>query len=371
MKPTDPVNEENLNSSDTYIVAFNRDNGIIQSNNFDSRIKDIFVAHKIEFNVLQHVYNHVLFGFAASLTPEQVYALRADESIRYVIKDQIISLGDDLEGELGKGRPGGSTPPTINWGVGAVGGGAIGAFGVAWIIDTGIDIDHPNLNPDTGLDIDYVNDDDNADDDDGHGTHCAGVIGCTNNSYTIGICPGAKVIGVKVLNADGKGTWSDIIAGINYVAGNLQTCVNVVNMSFGGGQYTLLDNAVYDLAKAGDDTKKVFICIAAGNEKKNASLFSPSNTGKISNDNIFTISAHDQSNKFASFSNWGMPPVEYIAPGVTIFSCYMGGGYAWMSGTSMAAPHACGIILARNGSMNSSGTIRCTRDNKDYPKAHI
>lgn len=363
--PIDPTINENLQTSETYIVAFNNVNSL-QSNDYDFRIKDIFIKHNVEFNCLEHIYNKVLFGFAARLTLDQVQSLRYDKEIKYVIKDEVITLGDELEGELGRGKPGGGEPPRINWGIESIGGTATGTLGVAWIIDTGIDIDHPDLYVGIDLDKDIVNNDNVADDDNGHGTHCAGVIGCKNITYTIGICPGVKVIGVKVLNSNGTGSWSNIIAGINYVAANLQSGVNVVNMSIGGGQYTPIDDAVYDLAGANN----VFISVAAGNEKKNAMKYSPANTGQYIGDNIFTIAAHDQSNKFASFSNYGIPPVEYIAPGVTIFSCYKGGGYAWMSGTSMAAPHACGIILARGGSMNSSGTIHCTRDNKDYPKAH-
>lgn len=372
--PIDPNKNIDGQNTNVYIVAFNNDGNSIQSSNVNANIKDIFIKHNIDLNALEHVYDYVLNGFAATLTEAQVLSLRYDKSIKYVTKDEVITLGDEFEGEIEKGRPGGNQPPSINWGVASVGGTGSGTFGTAWIVDTGIDFDHPDLNADQNLDYDYVNNDNVADDDNGHGTHCAGVIGCKNTTYTIGICPGAKVVGVKVLNSQGNGTWSNIIAGINYVAQNLQGGVNVVNMSFGGGIYTPIDDAVYDLSKAGTTgtaAKSVFICIAAGNEKKNAINYSPSNTGKIIEDNIYTISAHDNSNKFASFSNYGIPPVEYIAPGVTIFSCYKNGGYAWMSGTSMAAPHACGIILARNGSMNSSGTIHCTRDNKDYPKAHI
>jgi subtilisin family serine protease len=171
---------------------------------------------------------------------------------------------------------------------------------------------------------------------------------------------GAPVIAVKVMDSRGNGQTSTIIAGIDYVFGKLvqdgsgNLLINVVNMSFGGGKSTELDNVVIALAAKG-----AYICIAAGNSKKNAVNYSPS---RVSDARIYTISAHDATDKFATFSNWGNPPIDFAAPGVNILSCYFDGKYAVMSGTSMAAPHCCGILLSTWGNIYSRGNVTNDRD---------
>jgi subtilisin family serine protease len=362
--PTNPINSNGVQNS-TYIVVFNELGNTIQSNDIDANIKELFSKYNIGLNNLKFTYHNVFNGFAAVLTEEQANILEYDKSIKYVEKDQVVALDDKLEGVIMKGRPPTQTPPKENWGLPYIGGATNNVTGVAWIVDTGIDTSRPDeLNVNTSMDKDFINSDNDANDDNGHGSHCAGVIGDNNTTYPIGICPGVELIGVKVLNSQGSGSYSVIIAGIDYVAGNLISGkMNVVNMSFGGGVYDPLDDAVKGLADKG-----AYICIAAGNSKKNANNYSPS---RVEYDKVFTISAHDAAGKFASFSNYGNPPIDYAAPGVTIFSCYKDGGWAWMSGTSMSAPHCCGILLARaDGTIGFDGYVTGDKDNNPDKKAH-
>lgn len=369
--PTDP--SEIGTQTSTYIVVFNQTGNSIQGANIDSRIKDIFAKYQIDLNALKFTYDVVLDGFAAELTDNQLEALKADKSIKYIEKDQTITLDDPVISiESGKSNKIQGTQP-IPWGVAYVGGPKTNTNVYAWIVDTGIDFTHPDLNVDITTSKTFVSKTKTADDDNGHGTHVSGIIAAYDNDFgVVGVCPGASLIAVKVLNRQGSGTYSAIIAGINYVAANLKTGINAVNMSFGGGVSQTLDNAVLALASSGTDTKKVFVCIAAGNSSANANNYSPA---RVNGTNIFTISAFDINGAFASFSNYGNPPIDFSAPGVNIYSCYKNDSYATMSGTSMATPHVVGILLSNfaNGVsvINNSGTVTGDKDNTPDLKAHL
>jgi subtilisin family serine protease len=117
-------------------------------------------------------------------------------------------------------------------------------------------------------------------------------------------------------------------------------------MSLGGGVSTALDNAVI---AASNPVKFV---LAAGNESDNANNHSPA---RANGSHVYTISAMNSSNNWASFSNYGNPPIDYCAPGVAVFSTWKDGGYNTISGTSMAAPHAAGVLLL--GNARTDGTV--------------
>jgi len=114
-------------------------------------------------------------------------------------------------------------------------------------------------------------------------------------------------------------------------------------------------------------SRGIYFSVAAGNEAKAANLYSPANANGT---NIVTISAIDSLNRFASFSNFGNDVVDYAAPGVHILSTYIGGQYAYMSGTSMAAPHVAGLMLLKGRSLNVSGTATNDPDGTADPIAH-
>jgi subtilisin family serine protease len=164
---------------------------------------------------------------------------------------------------------------------------------------------------------------------------------------------------VKVLDRRGSGSYSGVIAGVDYVAANASPG-DAANMSLGGPVSTALDQAVLNAASKG-----IKFAIAAGNESQDANNSSPA---RVNHQNVFTISAIDQNDVFASFSNYGNPPVDYAAPGVSIFSLYKGGGTTTMSGTSMASPHVCGLLLM--GSIHSDGFAVGDPDGNPDPIAH-
>ena len=303
-------------------------------------------------------YSNALRGFAANMSPQAADNMaRVNPSIAYCEQDQVVTI------DQGRGRPGGgggggdtSPPQETPWGITRVNGGGAGNFATAWIIDSGIDLDHPDLNVDTSRSFNSVGKD--ADDQNGHGTHVAGTVAAIDNSIgVIGVAPGARVVSVRVLDRRGSGSTSGVIAGVDYVAAN-GSAGDVANMSLGGGVSDALDTAVINAAQSSG----VRFVLAAGNEARNANLSSPA---RANGSNIFTISAFSQGDNFASFSNFGNPPVDYAEPGVGVLSTWKDGGYNTISGTSMAAPHFAGILL--QGNPGTSGTVNGDPDGNPDP----
>ena len=229
--------------------------------------------------------------------------------------------------------------------------------GVA-VLDTGIDLDHPDLNVST-LSKYCVSWDgkDSADDDNGHGTHVAGIIGAKDNNIgVVGVAPGVTLYSVKVLDKNGSGTLNSIICGIAWITGTVTngTDIDAANMSFGGYCPAsnpicfVVDSLIGNLLQTSTNVANVVYVASAGNDASNAIDYWPARF-----DEVITVSAIDDSDgrcgsqlsddKFAPFSNFG-PVVDIAAPGVDILSTYPN-GYAISSGTSMAAPHVTGATI--------------------------
>ena len=309
-----------------------------------------------------HHYSAALKGFAARMAPEAAARLAAKPFIAYYEPDQIAWA---VAPPAGQGKP--TKPPaectgqTTDWGVVRVGGPGNGTGMTAWVIDTGVDLDHRDLVVDKSRAKSFVGK--SADDGNGHGTHVAGIIGAKNNNCdTVGVAAGAKIVPVRVLGNSGSGFNSDVIAGVNYVATD-GVQGDVANMSLGGGPSSALDDAVVNASNKG-----IYFTLAAGNERDSAGNHSPA---RANGSNIFTISAIDGSDNFAWFSNYGNPPVDYAAPGVSIRSLYKGGGTAVLSGTSMAAPHVAGILLINGGLIEPCGNAVNDPDGKSDTIASI
>ncbi|SDA46383.1 Peptidase inhibitor I9 [Algoriphagus alkaliphilus] len=307
----------------------------------------ILAKYRIADANIEHVYGSTIEGFSVSLTDEQYQLLVKDPSVKYIEPDRIISIAQ------GKGKPGGggggSTGQTTPWGITRVGGAAnYTGSGKAYIVDTGIDLDHPDLNvSNEGFNaFTSGRDAGSLDDGNGHGTHVAGAVAAINNTEgVVGVAAGALVVPVKVLDSRGSGSYSGVIAGVNYVGANGGTG-DVANMSLGGPVSQALDDAVLAASS------KVKFAIAAGNSSANAANYSPA---RVNGTNIYTVSSMAQGDKWSSFSNFGNPPIDYCAPGSSILSTWKGGGYNTISGTSMAAPHVAGILLL--GTVKSGGTV--------------
>ena len=297
-----------------------------------------------------HVYENTIKGFSANFAPQAAAALARNPNVAYVERDQLAMLAPPPgKGPGGGGDGGGGTSQSTPYGITRVNGGVSGAGKVACVIDSGVDLDHPDLNVDVTRSRTFITsgkDSRDADDGNGHGTHVAGTIGAINNGQgVIGVAAGATIIGVKVLDSRGSGAYSAVIAGVDYAS---TAGCSVANMSLGGPVSQALDDAVLAASK------NVIFALAAGNESDDARNHSPARAGGVSaSDNVYAISAVDSNDRFASFSNYG-PAVEYAAPGVAIESTWKGGGYNTISGTSMASPHAAGVFLL--GPAGTSGT---------------
>ncbi len=298
-------------------------------NAVDAKIEAVATAHGV---TPIDTYEYALAGFSATLTDAQVAALRMDPGVKMIEQDRVyhmvaqtLPLGiDRIDGDISSTKSGDGT-------------GTVSGVDI-FIIDTGIDPTHPDLNV---VELkSFVKSNKTGKDDNGHGTHVSGTAAAKDNtSYVVGVAPGAALHGIKVLNSSGSGTTSQIVNGINYVTKwKLSHPDNpaVANMSLGGyagtTAYNSMDNAVVNSINAG-----VTYCIAAGNSSDDASLYTPAHVTQA-----LTVGAYDASNNtFAYFSNFGSI-VDLEAPGVNVLSTYKGSTTATMSGTSMATPHVTG-----------------------------
>ena len=243
---------------------------------------------------------------------------------------------------------------------------------VVGVIDTGVDYAHPDLaaniwtNPgeiaENGVDDDAngVIDDvhgynaitgsGDPMDDYNHGTHCAGTIAGVGNNNTgvTGVMWQAKILPLKFLNSQGSGYTSDAVKAVNYAVALKKKGVNirVLSNSWGGGGFS---QALSDAIQAANDEGIVFVA-AAGNSASNND-FVPAYPASYRLDNVIAVAAVDRNGRLASFSNYGGQSVHVAAPGVEILSTVRNGGYASMSGTSMATPHVSGV----------AGLILCSR----------
>ncbi|TXC78702.1 S8 family peptidase [Luteibaculum oceani] len=236
----------------------------------------------------------------------------------------------------------------VPWGITRSGGFGDGSGKTAWILDTGIDLDHDDLNVSSSKSSYFTTS--SANDNNGHGTHVAGIVGAIDNTFgVVGMAQNATLVSVKVLDDNGNGSVSDVIAGIDYVAANGRVG-DVANLSLAGPASSSLDNAVIAAAQKG-----IFFTIAAGNYSEDVSNYSPA---RANGANVFTISAINKNDVFAYFSNYGAA-CDYTSPGYEITSTWSNNSYTTISGTSMSAPHAAGILLL-NGKINS--TQNCIGD---------
>jgi aqualysin 1 len=272
-----------------------------------------------------HVYSNVLNGFAAELSTAQVNALRSDPRVAYIEADGIVTKSTTQTGATWgldridqRNLPLNSTYNYSNTGNGVN----------AYIIDTGIRLNHSEFGARAVSGFDAV-DGGSADDCDGHGTHVAGTVG----GSTYGVAKNVKLYAVRVLDCSGSGTWSGVIAGMDWVANN-HVKPAVANMSLGGNASTSINDAVARMTAAG-----VTVVVAAGNERTDACRKSPASAPSA-----ITVGATGSSDSRASYSNHGAC-LDIFAPGSGITSAWYSSSTATntISGTSMASPHVAGV----------------------------
>ena len=292
---------------------------------------------------LLYVYDYVAKGFAIKISNNKILEqLKKNPLVEYVGHDREISaLSSQMDNQIIPQSvdriDGDENLENINSNV-------IDAD-IA-ILDTGIDLDHSDLN--VFHEKTFIPGTTNADDDHGHGTHLAGIAAAKDNSFGIvGIAPGARLWALKILESSGMGEISTLIKGLDYINQNPNQ-VDVAVLSLGCEcESGALDIAISNSIKAG-----ITIVVAAGNEGKNAETFTPAN-----NQDVITVSAiadtdgkcggngpsspYGGDDMLASFSNFG-DVVDISAPGVDIYSTFKSNSYTKLTGTSMAAPHVAG-----------------------------
>ncbi len=243
---------------------------------------------------------------------------------------------------------------------------------VVAVVDTGVQFSHPDLNSQiyinageiggNGIDDDhngYVDDtsgwdfysnDNYADDGNGHGTHVAGIIAAAANGFgATGVAPGAKIMPIRVLGSDGSGSTNSVAAGIRYAVDN---GADIINLSLGGPLSSVIQTAIQYAQQ-----RNVLVVSAAGNESASLPTYPARLSASLSN--VISVGAYSSAGAIASFSNdvGTSAAVQVDAPGVSIYSTYLNGQYARLSGTSMAAPQVAGLAalaLSANPSLTAA-----------------
>ena len=305
-------------------------------------------------------YTSLFAGFTAELSSEEVELLEKDQRIQIVEPDRMMTLdfeveqvytAEEFESGLATGRTQAQTTTCAISNAGGAGNGA-GSNAFIWIVDTGIDLDHPDLNVNTTYSAAFR--DSSPDDANGHGTHVAGIAGAINNTIgVVGVSAGAPVVAVDVFGSSSSTATSTIISGMDYVAAN-DIAGDVVNMSLGPASRTGCSSQssyAQALNRLNDQSK---IALAAGNSNDDAAFYDPA-CQNLSG--VYTVASMDCNQTFSSFSNYGIPPVDWIATGRSVTSTYLGGGYATISGTSMASPVVAGILHNRNAAPRQCGSV--------------
>jgi subtilisin family serine protease len=298
-----------------YIVVFRRD------------VNDVpAAASRLMWNrrdAIEHTYQYAFKGFAAKLSDEQVKALQNDSTVERVVPDLIVhAMGTESNAPWGLDRiDQRSLPLSSSYTYSGTGSGVN-----VYILDTGIRLTHSQFGGRAHFAFDAFGG--NGNDCNGHGTHVSGIVG----GSTYGVAKGVNLYSVRVLDCDGSGPVSGIIAGVDWVTAHHKSPA-VANLSLGSPAYTPFDEAVKNSIASG-----VTYVAAAGNSGGNACDVSPARVSEV-----ITVGGTDQTDSRASWSNWGSC-VKIFAPGAHITSAdyYTDASTAIMSGTSMASPHVAG-----------------------------
>ncbi|AWW32570.1 S8 family peptidase [Echinicola strongylocentroti] len=296
---------------------------------------------------IAHIYSNGFLGFSAYLTKEEVEKLDQSPFVLRVEKD--VALNYPALNEKSGAKAAYVSPSTLKKGRGDLVpdgvkrvGGPVNYKGknVVYIFDSGIDLKNKELNVEVSRGFNGVysgEDSKSLQDLNGHGTHVAGIIAAKMDGVGIaGVAAGAKVVPIKILDKNGNGTYSGVLAALDHIIND--GCEgDVVNISLTGPPTTTLETSILKGAKKG-----IRFVFAAGNNSDDATNYSP---GRLNGENLYTVSAMDENDVFAEFSNYGSPPIDWCAPGVSVLSTWINDQYNFRDGTSYAAPHVSAMVL--------------------------
>ena len=308
---------------------------------------------------VQFRYTHALKGFAATLPASAVSALRSNPLVSAVEPDGIVTIvgsgTDNTVSSWGLDRVDQHNLPLSNTYTWSHDGSGVRVY----IIDTGIRTTHNEFGSPSRASVgfDAIGDGQNGQDCNGHGTHVAGTVG----GAEYGIARAVTLVAVRVLNCAGSGSYSQVIAGVDWVTSHA-VLPAAANMSLGGSYYGPLNTAVTNAVNAG-----VTFAVAAGNSSADACLYSPSSTPKA-----LTVGATTISDARASYSNFGTC-VDLFAPGSSITSAWNSTDAATntISGTSMASPHVAGVAalyLSSNTGATPAAVEKAIKDSASVGK---
>jgi subtilisin family serine protease len=336
-----------------YIVVLKEDNKTINFRKSD-RYEDVQAGmrkiansmaarYEIQEEKIENVYGNLITGFSVELTQDQLAALEQDSSVAYIEPD-------------GYAYTSSTTQTNATWGLDRIDQRALPLDGrysynatgngvTAYIIDTGVRTTHSEFGDRAKRGFDAFGG--NSEDCNGHGTHVAGTVG----GSVFGVAKGVTLVGVRVLDCDGSGTFSGVIAGMDWVISDANV-PSVANMSLGGGSNTAVNDAVKRMYDAG-----VPVIVAAGNGNLLGLEQPACNSSPAGAPTAYTVGATTNSDSKTSWSNYG-DCVDIFAPGASITAAWhtSDSDTRTISGTSMASPHVAGVaalFLEANKSASS------------------
>lgn len=297
-------------------------------------------------------------GKAVILPPRAASALAKIKGVKRVDDDVVVNALKPAEVSGRGSKPAPVQPPqTLPWGINRIDaelvwGATTGAGVKVAVVDTGIDLTHPDLAANIKGGYNAIYPAKSANDDNGHGSHVAGTIAALNNAIgVVGVGPQIDLYAVKVLDRRGSGYLSDIIEGLDWAIAN---GIQVVNMSLGTSSNVLSFHEAVIRAK----TAGITLVAASGNSYGGLVGY------PAAYPEVIAVSATDSADALASFSSVG-PEVDLSAPGKSIYSTYKGSNYATLSGTSMASPHVAGaaaMLLTQTAKCDTNLDSVCSPD---------